>query len=86
MTWGCLLGLWEVKIAMGKIYFWGVAERQREWVNPIPTGQGGNQPLYQRHVTKSGRNMVKGGFFQKVRCVFQLSKKNSPSHYPELEI
>ena len=27
--------------------------------NPIPTGQGRNQPLYERHVTKSGRNRVK---------------------------
>ena len=26
--------------------------------NPIPTGQGRNQPLYERHVTKSGRNRV----------------------------
>ena len=31
----------------------------------------------------------KGGFFQKVRCVFQISKfpkKNIPNHYPGLEI
>ena len=27
-------------------------------VNPIPTGQGRNQPLYERHVAKSGRNRV----------------------------
>ena len=27
--------------------------------NPIPTGQGRNQPLYEHHVTKSGRNRVK---------------------------
>ena len=27
--------------------------------NPIPTGQGRNQPLYERHMTKSGRNRVK---------------------------
>ena len=27
-------------------------------VNPIPTGQGRNQPLYERHVTKPGRNRV----------------------------
>ena len=26
--------------------------------NPIPTGQGQNKPLYERHVTKSGRNRV----------------------------
>ena len=25
-------------------------------INPIPTGQGRNQLLYERHVTKSGRN------------------------------
>ena len=29
---------------------------------------------------------LKGGFFQKVRCVFQISKMNIPNHYPELEI
>ena len=28
-------------------------------VNPIPTGHGRNQPIYERHVTKSGRNRVK---------------------------
>ena len=27
-------------------------------INPIPTGQGRNQPIYERHVTKSGRNRV----------------------------
>jgi hypothetical protein len=27
--------------------------------NPIPTGQGRNQPLYERHMTKSGRNRGK---------------------------
>ena len=29
-----------------------------EELNPIPTGHGRNQPLYERHVTKSGRNRV----------------------------
>ena len=28
-------------------------------INPIPTSQGQNQPLYECHVTKSGRNRVK---------------------------
>ena len=28
-------------------------------LNPIPTREGRNQPLYERHVTKSGRNRVK---------------------------
>ena len=28
-------------------------------LNPIPTGHGRNQPIYERHVTKSGRNRVK---------------------------
>ena len=28
-------------------------------LNPIPTSQGRNQPLYERHVTKAGRNRVK---------------------------
>ena len=27
-------------------------------VNPIPTGHGRNQPIYERRVTKSGRNRV----------------------------
>ena len=27
-------------------------------LNPIPTSQGRNQPLYERHVTKGGRNRV----------------------------
>ena len=31
------------------------------FVNPIPTGYGRNQPIYERHVTESGRNRVKGG-------------------------
>ena len=29
-----------------------------DYFNPIPTGQGRNQLLYERHVTKSGRNRV----------------------------
>ena len=28
------------------------------YVNTIPTGHGRNQPMYERHVTKSGRNRV----------------------------
>ena len=28
----------------------------------------------------------KGGFFQKVQCVFYIAKINIPNHYPELEI
>ena len=27
--------------------------------NPIPTGHGRNQPIYERHVTTAGRNRVK---------------------------
>jgi hypothetical protein len=27
--------------------------------NPIPTGHGQNQPIYERHVTTAGRNRVK---------------------------
>ena len=27
-------------------------------VNPIPTSHGRNQPIYEHHVTKSGRNRV----------------------------
>ena len=32
-------------------------------VNPIPTGHGRNQPIYERHVTTAGRNRVKLGTF-----------------------
>ena len=39
----------------------------QQYVNPIPTSQGRNQPLYERHVTKSGRNRVKLSWsFQKI--------------------
>ena len=30
--------------------------------NPIPTDHRRNQPIYERHVTKSGRNRVKQDF------------------------
>ena len=35
------------------------------FLNPIPTSQGWNQPLYERHVTKSSRNRVKEGVVTK---------------------
>ena len=35
-------------------------------LNPIPTGQGRNQSLYERHVTKSGRNRVKPVLIAKI--------------------
>ena len=41
------------------IFYWTFGSAPRKLVNPIPTGQGRNQPLYERHVTKSGRNRVK---------------------------
>ena len=31
-------------------------------VNPIPTGHGRNQPIYECHVTTAGRNRVKLAF------------------------
>ena len=34
-------------------------DKMQNEVNPIPTCQGRNQPLYERHVTKSGKNRVK---------------------------
>ena len=37
--------------------------RERIGFNPIPTRQGRNQPLYESHVTKSGRNRVKDMHF-----------------------
>ena len=36
-----------------------IAQLKRIRLNPIPTGHGRNQPIYERHVTKSGRNRVK---------------------------
>ena len=41
------------------------------------------------HTHESVEEDVKGGFFQKVQCVFQISKspkRNIPKNYPELEI
>ena len=37
----------------------GISSRTMTLFNPIPTGQGQNQPLYECHVTLSGRNRVK---------------------------
>ena len=34
-------------------------DKMQNEVNPIPTCQRRNQPLYERHVTKSGKNRVK---------------------------
>ena len=39
--------------------------------NPIPTSQGQNQPLYERHMTKSGRNRVKPSITVKMFTVAQ---------------
>ena len=33
--------------------------QKKNMLNPIPTGHGRNQPIYERHMTKSGRNRVK---------------------------
>ena len=38
------------------------------------------------HTHESVEEDVKGGFFQKVQCVFQIAKLNIPNHYPELDI
>ena len=37
-------------------------ERTPWHFNPIPTGKGQNQPLYERHMTKFGRNRVNSMF------------------------
>ena len=47
--------------------------------NPIPTGHGRNQPIYERHVTKSGRNRVN-------ICYSQEFKKDLRALFLELEI
>ena len=31
---------------------------EASFLNPIPTGHGRNQPIYERHVTNAGRNRV----------------------------
>ena len=38
------------------------------------------------YIQDHASDAVKGVFFQKVQCVFQISKKNIPKNYPELEI
>ena len=41
-------------------FIWNPASDVGSYLNPIPTGHGRNQPIYERHVTKSGRNRVNG--------------------------
>ena len=45
-------------------------------VNPIPTGHGRNKPIYERQVTKSGRNRVKFATVLSTQ-VKELPKKSS---------
>ena len=45
-------------------------------VNPIPTSQGRNQPLYERQVTKFGRNRVK---LSKIRILIDKNMMLSQS-------
>ena len=47
------------------------------FVNPIPTSQGQNQPLYERHMTKSSQNRVKSFWYL-------LPKFSSISHSTNL--
>ena len=42
------------------------------FVNPIPTGNGLNQPIYSYHVTQAGRNRVKVLSFSCKTAVFLL--------------
>ena len=44
-------------------------------LNSIPSSQGQNQPLYERHVTKSGRNRVKS-------VVILMQMQNVKSNLP----
>ena len=50
------------------------------FLNPIPTSHGRNQPLYERHVTKSGRNRVKND--ELVTLKAKLNKFVSYVHIP----
>ena len=59
-------------------------------VNPIPTGHGRNQPIYERHVTKSGRNRVKGVTHAHLGPIWNHSKPsdgpyNSPNEFLGLD-
>ena len=40
-----------------KVYLLWPLEKSPDF-NPIPAGHGRNQPIYERHVTESGRNRV----------------------------
>ena len=43
-------------------------------VNPIPTGHGWNQPIYECHVTTAGRNRVnEGKTYQYYQIAMRLS-------------
>ena len=44
-------------------------------LNPIPTGHGRNQLIYERHVTKSGRDRVKGPGTSKLDWMYLEHKK-----------
>ena len=45
---------------MDSIEKWTSMQRQWFLFDHIPTGNGRNQPIHEHHVTKSGRNRVKG--------------------------
>ena len=49
-------------ISRGLYIFYPIFKDHFFVFNPIPTSQGRNQPLYERHVTKSGRSRVKEVF------------------------
>jgi hypothetical protein len=54
-------------------------------VNPIPTGHGRNQPIYECHVTATGRNRVKHTVlydFNKFLSTVCLISGNNHCHVP----
>ena len=48
-------------------------EQQKIFLNPIPTGHGRNQPIYERHMTKSGRNRVNTYYETEIPSLTRIS-------------
>ena len=64
-------------------------DRGSKCLNPSPTVQGRNQPLYKRLMTKSGRNRVKKNCRSKIKesgtslaCVRAQSRRNPRGRSP----
>ena len=62
------------------------AEKTENELNPIPTIHGRNQPIYECHVTKAGRNRVK--LWDRFTChhplITQLSLQYATSNFEKI--